>query len=186
MNFTSRLVLAAAMATALPPCGVRANAAAKTGDGGKVAAFLEKHCTGCHDATEKKGGLDLEALPVKFDTEKERAEWVKVFDRVLADEMPPAKKPRPDAAAKRALLETIGGAIVKAEKAVQATDGRVALRRLNRVEFERTVQELLGVETPMRHILPGDPPSHGFDTVAEGLRISQLHIEKYLEAVDGA
>src|SRR5258708_7819172 len=38
----------------------------------------------------------------------------------------------------------------------------------------------------MRHILPTDTPSHGFDTVAEGLRISQLHIEKYLEAVDAA
>src|SRR5207302_1351558 len=138
-----------------------ANAAAKGGDGAKlVTTFLDQHCTGCHDAAEKKGGLDLEALPVKFDTEKDRAEWVKVFDRVLADEMPPAKKPRPDAAAKRAMLETIGGGIVKVERAVQAAEGRVPFRRLNRVEFERTVQELLGVETPMRHILPTDTPSH--------------------------
>ncbi len=148
--------------------------------------FLDQHCTGCHDATEKKGGLDLEALPVKFDTAKERAEWVKVFDRVLSGEMPPPKKARPDAKEKRAVLETIGGAIVKAETATQAADGRVPFRRLNRVEFERSVQELLGVETAMRHILPNDTPSHGFDTVAEGLRISQLHIEKYLEAVDAA
>ncbi len=164
-----------------------ANAATKTNDGSQtVRAFVDQHCTNCHDATEKKGGLDLEALPIKFDSEKDRAEWVKVFDRVLADEMPPAKKPRPDAAAKRALLETIGGGIVKVEKSLQAAEGRVPLRRLNRLEFERTVQELLGVETPMLHILPSDPPSHGFDTVAEGLRISQLHIEKYLEAVDAA
>ncbi len=168
-------------------CADAATATAKPGNGAQpVKAFLEKHCTGCHDATEKKGGLDLDALPVKFDTEKDRAEWVKVFDRVLADEMPPPKKPRPDAAAKRAALEIIGGGIVKAEKSVQATEGRVALRRLNRVEFEHTVQYLLGVDTPMRHILPADTPSHGFDTVAEGLRISQLHIEKYLEAVDAA
>ncbi len=164
-----------------------ANAATKAAEGAQsVTTFLGQHCTGCHDGTEKKGGLDLEALPVKFDTEKDRAEWVKVFDRVLADEMPPPKKPRPDPAAKRALLETIGGGIVKVEKAAQATDGRVPFRRLNRIEFERTVQELLGVETPMRHILPADSPSHGFDTVAEGLRLSQLHIEKYLEAVDAA
>ena len=182
-----RLALFAAAAVAMLSSGLRTNAATKPGDGMRdVAAFLEKHCTGCHDATEKKGGLDLEALPVKFDTEKDRAEWVKVFDRVLADEMPPAKKPRPDTAAKRAVLETIGGGIVKVEKAVQAIEGRVPFRRLNRVEFERTVQELLGVETPMRHILPSDSPSHGFDTVAEGLRISQLHIEKYLEAADAA
>ncbi len=175
-----------ALTFVLPP-GARANAATKAGDGTPaVTAFLEKHCTNCHDATEKKGGLDLEALPVKFDTEKDRAEWVKVFDRVLANEMPPPKKARPEAAAKRAMLETVGGAIVKVERAQQIADGRVPLRRLNRVEFERTVQDLLGVETPLRHILPTDTPLHGFDTVAEGLRISQLHIEKYLEAVDAA
>ena len=181
------LVVWSLAAFAVLPLHGQAIAATKTGDSTQaVTAFLEQHCTGCHDATEKKGGLDLEALPVKFDTEKERTEWVKVFDRVLADEMPPKRKPRPDAAAKRALLESIGGGIVKVEKAVQAAEGRVPFRRLNRVEFERTVQELLGVETPMRHILPNDTPSHGFDTVAEGLRISQLHIEKYLEAVDAA
>ncbi len=178
------------LAAALLLCGPNADAAtsaAKAPDGTQaVTAFLDKHCTSCHDATEKKGGLDLEALPVKFDTEKDRAEWVKVFDRVRADEMPPPKKARPDATAKRAVLETIGGGIVKVEKAAQTAEGRVQLRRLNRVEFEHTVQELLGVDTPMRHILPADAPAHGFDTVAEGLRISQLHIEKYLEAVDAA
>ena len=186
MKLTPRLALTAAVVAAVLSCDPKANAAPKTGGDVKVTAFLEKHCTTCHDATEKKGGLDLEALPVKFDTEKDRAEWTKVFDRVLADEMPPPKKSRPDAAAKRALLETIGGAIVQVEKAAQAAEGRVPFRRLNRVEFERTVQDLLGVETTMKHILPGDAPSHGFDTVAEGLRISQLHIEKYLEAADAA
>jgi hypothetical protein len=186
MKSIACLTLTASVAVALSCSGI-AHAAVKAGDGVKgVTEFLDKHCTGCHDAAEKKGGLDLEALPVKFDTEKDRAEWVKVFDRVLADEMPPKKKPRPDAKEKRAVLETIGGGIVKVERAVQTTEGRVPFRRLNRVEFERTVQELLGVETPMRHILPTDTPSHGFDTVAEGLRISQLHIEKYLEAVDAA
>jgi hypothetical protein len=26
--------------------------------------YLETHCFDCHDSTTKKGGLDLEALPV--------------------------------------------------------------------------------------------------------------------------
>ena len=107
------LNLFAIAAATLLWCDQQAVAATKTAKAADstqaVTAFLDKHCTGCHDAAEKKGGLDLEALPVKFDTEKDRAEWVKVFDRVLADEMPPPKKARPDAAAKRAVLEMIGG-----------------------------------------------------------------------------
>ena len=48
--------------------------------------------------------------------------------------------------------------------------------RLNRNEYENTVRDLLAIDTPM----------HGFDTVAEGLRFSQLQIEKYLEIADTA
>jgi hypothetical protein len=38
----------------------------------------------------------------------------------------------------------------------------------------------------VKDILPPDTPSHGFDTVADGLRFSQLQVEKYLEAADAA
>jgi hypothetical protein len=29
-----------------------------------MRGYLETHCFDCHDSTTKKGGLDLEALPV--------------------------------------------------------------------------------------------------------------------------
>ena len=35
-------------------------------------------------------------------------------------------------------------------------------------------------------IFPEDASSHGFDNVAESLRISMLHMEQYLEAADAA
>src|SRR5690606_22470232 len=40
--------------------------------------------------------------------------------------------------------------------------------------------------TPLANILPADTPMHGFDTVADGLRLSTLQMEKYLEAADVA
>ncbi len=51
----------------------------------------------CHDTETKKGGLDLSSL--KFDPASPAnfEEWVKVYDKVKADEMPPPKKPRPAA-----------------------------------------------------------------------------------------
>ena len=57
MKSIACLTLAASIALS---CGGSANAAVKAGDGVKaVTEFLDKHCTGCHDAAEKKGGLDL-------------------------------------------------------------------------------------------------------------------------------
>ncbi|MGY8696200.1 MAG: c-type cytochrome domain-containing protein [Verrucomicrobiia bacterium] len=37
-----------------------------TADNLAARAFFEQHCTECHDADSKKGGLDLTALPGTF------------------------------------------------------------------------------------------------------------------------
>jgi len=38
----------------------------------------------------------------------------------------------------------------------------------------------------LQQFLPEDEPSQGFDNVAEGLRLSMIHMEQYLEAADAA
>lgn len=149
-------------------------------------AFLEEHCVDCHDSDLKKGGLDLTALEWNPEKRESFDSWVKVFDMLERGMMPPKKKPRPDAAAAQAFLVSIGNELraVEAQRLVQT--GRAVLRRLNRQEYERTVQELLGITLPLADLLPEDTPMHGFDTVAEGLRLSTLQMEKYLEAADVA
>ena len=61
-----------------------------------------------------------------------------------------------------------------------------ALRRLNRVEYEYTVQDLLGIDTPLAELLPEDSSIQGFDNVADGLGISSILMERYLEAANFA
>jgi hypothetical protein len=100
--------------------------------------------------------------------------------------MPPKKKARPEAGATGKFLAAIGGELRAQEAQRQAQQGRTILRRLNRTEYERTMHDLLAIETPLASLLPADTPTHGFDTVAEGLRLSMLQIEKYLEAADAA
>ena len=68
----------------------------------------------------------------------------------------------------------------------QQADGRVLLRRLNRVEYENTLHDLLGINLPLQHYLPEDSITHGFDNVSEGLRLSMLHMGQFLEAADAA
>ena len=146
--------------------------------------FIEQYCADCHDADEKKGGLDLASLPWDLEKRSNFDEWVKVVDLVAKGEMPPKKKARPDAGAAHAFLAGIGGELRAFDGQRQALTGRAVLRRLNRVEYERTMQDLLGISTPLAALLPADTPMHGFDTVAEGLRLSTLQMEKYLEAAD--
>jgi len=146
------------------------------------AAFLEAHCIDCHDAETKKGGLDLTALG-----EGDLSAWVKVHDRVSSDEMPPAKKLRPEASETKAYLAALSKRLTTADTARQQRDGRAHMRRLNRTEFENTLRDLLAMPAlKLKDSLPMDGKAHGFDRLAEALDISFVHMESYLAAVDKA
>lgn len=151
-----------------------------------VDAFIENHCVECHDSDVKKGGLDLTALTFDLADRTHFDTWVKVHDAVADGEMPPKKKPRPEANTAADFVATLDKSLHETSATLQNTQGRTLARRLNRIEYENTVQELLKIDLPLAGLLPEDTPMHGFDTVAEGLRFSQLQIEKYLEAADAA
>lgn len=147
-------------------------------------AFLDGQCYSCHDSESKKGGLALDKLKFDFDDPKNFDQWLRVFDRVDKGEMPPPNKPQPSAHDKAANLAYLKARLLDYSHQKQAATGRTILRRLNRVEYENTMHDLLGIDTRLQESLPEDTPQGGFDTVADGLRLSQLHIEKYLEAAD--
>ncbi|MHA3775407.1 DUF1592 domain-containing protein [Verrucomicrobiota bacterium sgz303538] len=148
--------------------------------------FLDEYCVECHDAETKKGGIDLTALEWNMTRRESFDSWVKVFDVLKKGEMPPKKRERPDTEATRAFLSGIGDELHASDARRQAESGRTVLRRLNRMEYEHTVQDLLGIPTSLANLLPVDTPMYGFDTVAEGQRLSTLQMEKYLEAADVA
>lgn len=151
-----------------------------------LMTFLDKHCTECHDSEVKKGGLDLTALKFDLSDPALFEKWAKVHHSVEDGEMPPKKKPSPEAKLADAFLDVLDEQLRETSTTQQKTEGRTQARRLNRIEYENTVRDLLQIDTPLAGLLPEDTPMHGFDTVAEGLRFSQLQIEKYLEAADAA
>lgn len=63
-----------------------------------------------------------------------------------------------------------------------ADEGRVVARRLNRLEYQNTVCDLLGVKIDLQEMLPPDSSADGFDNVGESLHTSSFLMEKYLEA----
>ena len=151
-------------------------------------AFFEKHCTDCHDATEKKGGIDLTTLKPDFTNAENFAHWLKVHDRIESGEMPPKKKVQPTPAARRAFLGTLTKQLTAAEgRALTADGGRTSVRRMNRVEYENTLRDLLGLPLlRVQESLPEDGQQFGFDKVAGALDISHVQMTKYLQAADGA
>jgi mono/diheme cytochrome c family protein len=152
-----------------------------------IRPVLVAHCYGCHSQeTEKpKGDLRLDRLAADFGDEASRQRWATVLKRVRAGEMPPKGKPRLAEHEVQLLSGWINARAAAAENARRAA-GRVVLRRLNRVEYENTVRDLLGVEIDLKEMLPLDTSAHGFDNIGEALHVSSFLMERYLEAADAA
>jgi hypothetical protein len=140
-------------------------------------AFLEMHCFDCHAEGEKKGGLDLEKLGRDLTNAATLAKWVQIFDRVDRHEMPPAKvKDQPEPGE---LAEFRDSMFPRLEKAHAAEKGTV-LRRLNRREYENTMNDLFGTALELEKLLPEDGRSGEFDNVGEALGISMQHMGMYI------
>lgn len=149
-------------------------------------ALFEQHCVGCHDAETKKGGLDLAMLKWQPESAEKVQLWTKLYDLVRRGDMPPKKKERPAAALLTPFLAALRQTLHGHSMASQETEGRVVYRRLNRTEYEHTLHDLLGVDVPLRELLPEDGLAEGFDNVGAALNLSAVHLERYLQAAEVA
>ena len=71
-------------------------------------AMIEQHCTRCHDADEKKGKLDLDAIFTQ-DISKHTLTWEKVLGKINARQMPPVGKRRPTETGYKSLTDYLVG-----------------------------------------------------------------------------
>lgn len=145
-----------------------------------IQPFLDQNCMDCHDAEMKKGGLDLSALSTDGADAAALKKWVRVFDRVAAGEMPPPKKKQPSQDAVQDFMAALGGDLVAKSNAQKGT----VLRRLNRREYQNTINDLLGVKVNIIDSLPEDGRAHGFDNIGEALSISGIQMLRYMEAAE--
>jgi len=148
-----------------------------------TGAFLKEHCLRCHGPEKVKGDLRLDQLDTDFSKPSVFERWREVVSRVQSGEMPPKKEPRPDAAQVQAFVRQLNARLDEASAKHRAA-GRTVLRRLNRVEYENTVNDLFNVSVMVKEMLPEDTIAQGFDNVGAALNVSPVLMERYLEAAD--
>lgn len=151
----------------------------------QTSAFIQTHCLRCHGPEKTKGDLRLDQLDMDFSKSATIGRWWEVLTRVQSGEMPPKTEPRPEPAQLQAFVSQLSTRLNEAG-AKRRAEGRVVLRRLNRTEYENTVRDLLGVQTPLKDLLPQDSSAEGFDNIGEALHTSSFLLDRYLEAADTA
>ena len=149
----------------------------------QTTAFIKEHCLRCHGPEQAKGDLRLDQLDTNFSKPSTFERWREVVTRVQSGEMPPKKEPRPQPTQVQTFVRQVSARLEEAG-AKQRAEGRVVLRRLNRVEYENTVRDLFAVNVSVKEMLPEDAIAQGFDNVGAALNISPVLMERYLEASD--
>ena len=145
----------------------------------KHFAFFENYCLDCHDAATEKGDVNLEDLPFRIQTIEQADLWQKVLATLNSGEMPPEKKEQPEPAEKADFLDDLSLTMVAARRALADSGGEITMRRLNKRDYQNTIESLLGVRLD-NALLPEDGSSGDFDTVGASLFFSSDKFEQYL------
>ncbi|MSU41120.1 MAG: DUF1587 domain-containing protein, partial [Pedosphaera sp.] len=112
-------------------------------------AFIKEHCLRCHGPEKTKGDLRLDQLDTDFAKPSTFERWREVVARVQSGEMPPKKEARPKPAQVQTFVRQLSARLDDAA-AKHRAEGRVVLRRLNRVEYENTVHDLFAVNVSVK------------------------------------
>ena len=104
--------------------------------------LFQKHCYGCHGIEKPKGKLRIDKLDPDFVKGNDGDHWRDVLDRLNFGDMPPAKEP----ALKKEDRELMTAWLAQEHRrAALAKNQATHFRRLTRREYERTMQDLLGL-----------------------------------------
>jgi hypothetical protein len=149
--------------------------------------FLENHCVECHDSSAKKGGLDLDTLPLTTDYPEHFRLWERVHDRIVAGEMPPKSNEPPSKEEAAPFLAALDAKLHDADAAKVAKTGRALYRRLTAQEYEHALRDLLHLPgLRIKQFLPADERRHGYDKIGQALDLSNVHLNQFMDAADVA
>jgi hypothetical protein len=147
-------------------------------------AVLQRYCLGCHSQAMKERGT----VPIALDgldfarTDRDKEVLEKVVRKVRTGLMPPPGRPRPDKGTTEAFASSLEGALDRAAAAHPNPGRTEPFHRLNRVEYQNAVRDLLGVRIDAESLLPSDDASYGFDNIAGVLKMSPTLMDRYLSA----
>ncbi len=144
-----------------------------------VAPLIARHCQECHGSVKPKGDVILVSAAAS-----DLTLWRQVAEVLRSGAMPPPERPRPTVADLDAFNAWLDAEVLRVDCRGPIDSGHVTMRRLNRVEYNHTIRDLVGVDFHPADDFPADDSGYGFDNIGDVLTLSPLLLEKYLAAAE--
>lgn len=148
-----------------------------------VLPMLNQYCWDCHGDGADKGGLNLDRFTNVTAVLSDKKTWERVLGNLRDGSMPPMKKPQPTVDQREVVGRWIEDTLFPVDPR-NPDPGRVTLRRLNRVEYNNTIRDLVGVDFQPADDFPQDDVGYGFDNIGDVLSLPPVLMEKYVRAAN--
>jgi len=148
-----------------------------------ILPVLDEVCFDCHEPGLSKGDVPFFEAEQVADIQGMRSVWRSVASQLRNRTMPPADKKQPTDEDRIKVVEWIEGHLQDSACELGPFAGYVTARRMNRLEYDRTIHDLMGVDLQFSETLPAEGGTgEGFDNSGESLFLPPMLMERYLEA----
>jgi hypothetical protein len=149
----------------------------------EIIPLLERFCYDCHDPDDSKGGvLFLDAVEAS-DIRSMRGVWRNAGYQIRQRTMPPPDKKQMTEDERRMVTTWIEEYLRETACLDGPYAGNVMARRLNRLEYNNTIMDLVGVDLKYDFSLPIDSGAgEGFNNNGSSLFLPPMLMERYVEA----
>ena len=141
---------------------------------------IQAYCVRCHNERMLRGNLSLEDF--RMSTSHEEGETTeKMIRKLRAGMMPPPGARRPAEDTLLMLVQSLESSMDMAAARDPNPGGRT-FQRLNRAEYQSSIEDLLGLSVDAGDYLPLDTKSANFDNIADVQMVSPTLLDAYLHA----
>lgn len=148
----------------------------------EIRPLLSLYCSECH-----KAGKEADFLAVKElnQINTRRGHLRSAVEQLRNRTMPPPKDDQPSETERRQVADWLERVLRETAKEMGPYAGTVTARRLNRLEYDNTIRDLLGLKMKFSQTFPSDGGGgEGFDNNGETLFLPVILMERYLDAAE--
>lgn len=150
----------------------------------QIQPFFNQYCIQCHSPSGTEPDIRLDAFSDAAAMEKGMMTFEKVVTVLRGQRMPPKDETQPSKEDRTRVMEWLAAYTtgVDCSNPTMRNPGRVTLHRLNRVEYNNTIRDLLALDFQPANAFPADDAGYGFDNNGDVLSIAPVLMEKCITA----
>ncbi|PQO45297.1 hypothetical protein C5Y93_15195 [Blastopirellula marina] len=148
-----------------------------------IRPLVEQYCVACHDPEDPNSHVDFLKAQSTADLQQHRGIWASVSAQLRNRTMPPPDEEQPSENERLEVATWIDDHLRATACQLGPYAGNVTTRRLNRLEYENTIRDLVGPELGFDETFPTDGGGgEGFNNNGETLFLPPMLMERYVEA----